>query len=75
MVEVTLRFAGEEWEKKRVEYAIRQHESWYLGDGWYVGMGRSFTSGTYYNSFGIQPFLLQIFDREGDGDVGWGRCG
>ncbi len=69
MVEVTLRFAGEEWEKERVEYAIRQHENWYLGDGWY-GDGPQF-HWDYYNSFVIQPFLLQIFDREGDGDAGW----
>ena len=60
MVEVTLRFAGEQWEKERVEYAMRQHESWYLGDGMY-GDGPQF-HWDYYNSFVIQPFLLQIFD-------------
>jgi hypothetical protein len=69
MVEVTLRFMGEEWAKERVAYAIERHESWYVGDGMY-GDGPQF-HWDYYNSFVIQPFLLQIFDREADGDESW----
>lgn len=69
MVEVTLRFAGEQWEKERVEYAIRQHESWYLGDGIY-GDGPEF-HWDYYNSFVIHPFLLQLFDRIAEIDDRW----
>jgi hypothetical protein len=69
MVEVTLRFAGEQWEKERVDYAIRQHEAWYLGDGIY-GDGPEF-HWDYYNSFVIHPFLLQIFDRVADSDDHW----
>jgi hypothetical protein len=69
MVEVTLRFAGEQWEKERVEYAIHQHEAWYLGDGTY-GDGPEF-HWDYYNSFVIHPFLLQIFDRVAESDDHW----
>ncbi len=69
MVEVALRFAGEEWEKERVEYAIHQHEAWYLGDGTY-GDGPEF-HWDYYNSFVIHPFLLQIFDRVAETDDHW----
>lgn len=69
MVEVTLHFAGEQWEKERVDYAIHQHEAWYLGDGIY-GDGPEF-HWDYYNSFVIHPFLLQIFDRVADSDDHW----
>jgi hypothetical protein len=69
MVELTLRFMGEGWEKERVQYAIERLDSWYLGDGMY-GDGPQF-HWDYYNSFVMQPFLLQIFDREADGDAAW----
>jgi hypothetical protein len=69
MVETTLKFAGEEWEKERVTYALHQLESWYVGDGMY-GDGPQF-HWDYYNSFVMQPFLMQILAREGDGDAGW----
>ena len=69
MVEVTLRFAGEQWEKERVDYAIHQHEAWYLGDGTY-GDGPDF-HWDYYNSFVIHPFLLQIFDSVAESDDHW----
>jgi hypothetical protein len=69
MVELALRFAGEAWEKDRVQYAIDKMESWYLGDGMY-GDGPQFHC-DYYNSFVIQPFLLQIIDREAAGDEAW----
>jgi hypothetical protein len=69
MVEATLHFAGEQWEKERVEYAIHQHESWYLGDGIY-GDGPEF-HWDYYNSFVIHPFLLHLFDSIADSDPAW----
>jgi hypothetical protein len=40
----------------RLDYAIRQHEQWYQGDGIY-GDGPEFHF-DYYNSFVIQPMLL-----------------
>ncbi len=52
--------AGEAWDKMRVDYAIRQHEEWYKGDGVY-GDGPQF-HWDYYNSFVIQPMLLAVLD-------------
>ena len=43
-----------------MDYAVREHEQWYLGDGMY-GDGPRF-HWDYYNSFVIQPFLLNVLD-------------
>lgn len=51
---------GEEWDKMRVDYAIRQHDEWYKGDGIY-GDGPAF-HWDYYNSFVIQPMLLAVLN-------------
>ncbi|HTN21290.1 MAG TPA: DUF2264 domain-containing protein [Pelobium sp.] len=42
----------------RIDYAIKSHQNWYLGDGIY-GDGPDF-HWDYYNSFVIQPMLLDI---------------
>jgi hypothetical protein len=60
MIEAALCFMGEWWDKMRVDYALREHESWYLGDGMY-GDGPQF-HWDYYNSFVIQPMLLDVLD-------------
>jgi hypothetical protein len=60
MTEAFLCAAGEDWDRMRVDYAIRQHEQWYKGDGIY-GDGPFFHF-DYYNSFVIQPMLLQVLD-------------
>ncbi len=44
----------------RIDYALRQHESWYLGDGIY-GDGPEF-HWDYYNSFVIQPMLIDVLE-------------
>ena len=44
----------------RVDYALRQHEQWYKGDGAY-GDGPEF-HWDYYNSFVIHPMLLDVLD-------------
>lgn len=54
-----LRFTGE-CDLMRVEYAVRQHDQWYKGDGAY-GDGPEF-HWDYYNSFVIQPMLLDVLD-------------
>lgn len=69
MVEVALRFAGEDWQRERVDNALRKHASWYLGDGVY-GDGPEFHF-DFYNSFVIQPFLLEILDRHAAEDPAW----
>jgi hypothetical protein len=60
MIEACLFTMGEDWDRERVDYALREHQSWYLGDGTY-GDGPHF-HWDYYNSFVIQPFLLNLMD-------------
>ena len=59
-VEAALAVLGERWDRVRVDYALRQHEQWYKGDGTY-GDGAAF-HWDYYNSFVIQPMLLDVLD-------------
>jgi hypothetical protein len=59
-VEAGLKSLGAAWDRSRVDYAIRQHEQWYKGDGAY-GDGPSF-HWDYYNSFVIHPMLLSVLD-------------
>lgn len=60
MVEACLyRFAGEA-DLLRIDYAVRQHEAWYTGDGVY-GDGPQF-HWDYYNSYVIQPMLLDVLE-------------
>ena len=57
-VEAALALAGERWDGMRLDYALRQHQQWYLGDGVY-GDGPQF-HWDYYNSYVIQPMLVDI---------------
>ena len=52
--------SGAPWDRMRVDYALRQHEQWYKGDGVY-GDGPTF-HWDYYNSFVIHPMLLDVLD-------------
>ena len=56
MVETALAMMGQAWDATRIDYALRKHQEWYLGDGLY-GDGPHF-HWDYYNSFVIQPMLL-----------------
>lgn len=56
IIEAFLLKIGAGGDKMRLDYAIVQHEHWYLGDGIY-GDGPEF-HWDYYNSFVIQPMLL-----------------
>ena len=60
MVEAGLARLGARWDRTRVDYALRQHEQWYVGDGHY-GDGPDF-HWDYYNSYVIQPMLLDVLD-------------
>lgn len=60
MIETALHFMGEEFDPMRVDYAIRQHEQWYVGDGLYSD-GPVY-HWDYYNSFVIHPLLLDIIE-------------
>src|SRR5881227_134071 len=61
MIEAALTLMGEPWDRMRVDYALREHEQWYKGDGVY-GDG-PFFHWDYYNSFVIQPMLLDILGQ------------
>jgi len=52
------RFGSKDWDGMRIAYALRQHEQWYKGDGCY-GDGEWFHM-DYYNSFVIQPMLVDV---------------
>lgn len=58
MVEAFFLWAGEPWDAMRLEYSLVRHEDWYKGDGVY-GDGPNF-HWDYYNSFVIQPMLVDI---------------
>ncbi|HCG5122462.1 TPA: DUF2264 domain-containing protein [Vibrio parahaemolyticus] len=60
MVESFFLKFGFPYDKMRIDYALRQHEQWYLGDGHY-GDGAKYRA-DYYNSYVILPFLLEICD-------------
>lgn len=64
LIEVALREVGRPWDRVRVDYAIRQHEQWYAGDGLYKD-GPEFHF-DFYNSFIIHPYLLMILRRVRD---------
>lgn len=58
MVEAALlKFDGEA-DMVRIEYSLKKHMEWYLGDGMY-GDGPVF-HWDYYNSFVIQPMMIDI---------------
>jgi len=67
--EAAIMALGGEWDRLRVDYALRQHMDWYLGDGTY-GDGPHFHA-DFYNSFVIQPYLLQLMQTLGDAEPAW----
>ena len=69
MVEAGLAKLGATWDRVRVDYALRQHEQWYKGDGVY-GDGPQF-HWDYYNSFVIQPMMLDVLDACGHDVPAW----
>lgn len=67
--EAAIKTLGGEWDRLRVDYALRQHMAWYVGDGTY-GDGPHFHA-DYYNSFVIHPYLLQLIETLGDAEPAW----
>ena len=57
-VEAALAVMGERFDAMRIDYAVRAHQQWYVGDGLY-GDGPRF-HWDYYNSFVIQPMLIDV---------------
>ena len=69
MVEAALwQFTGE-CELRPIEYAVQRHMEWYLGDGTY-GDGPEF-HWDYYNSFVIQPMLLDVLRVAVERSIRW----
>lgn len=72
MVEAALYVLGEDYDLVRVDYALRQMEQWYQGDGFY-GDGPRFRM-DYYNSFTLQPMLLHLvklfYEKYQEDDLG-----
>src|SRR5215471_5781058 len=62
-VEGALAVMGERFDAMRIDYAVRAHQQWYVGDGLY-GDGPRF-HWDYYNSFVIQPMLLDTLRAVG----------
>ena len=60
MVEAALLKFDRQCDTSKINYAIRMHELWYKGDGTY-GDGENF-HWDYYNSFVIQPMLIEVLD-------------
>jgi len=71
MIEAALRRMGEDWDPMRIDYALKQHEQWYAGDGAY-GDGPHF-HWDYYNSYVIHPMLLDILAAVGGEHPEWER--
>ncbi len=75
MIEAFLYRSGEAWSAERVAHGLDRHEAWYKGDGAY-GDGPDF-HWDYYNSYVIQPMLLEVLEAfrgvDGHWDARWER--
>ncbi|CAM3901203.1 DUF2264 domain-containing protein [Lederbergia lenta] len=69
MIETALFQVGEEWDLMRIDYALKQHEQWYVGDGTYKDGPELHMD--YYNSFVIQPMMVDIIERLADHSADW----
>lgn len=58
IVEVFLLQIGAPYDPARIDIALRKMQEWYVGDGWYSD-GPKFSM-DYYNSFVIQPMLVDV---------------
>jgi hypothetical protein len=58
MIEAFFLKIGEQYDRMRIDYALRQHDQWYKGDGIF-GDGPDF-HWDFYNSFVIQPYMRTI---------------
>jgi hypothetical protein len=72
-IEAALFGLGAQWDRMRIDYALRQHEQWYKGDGAY-GDGPEF-HWDYYNSFVIHPMLVDVLHACGDETPAWKEIG
>jgi len=71
MIECALRALTGECDLMRIDYAVRQHDQWYKGGGIY-GDGPNYHA-DYYNSFVIQPMLIDVLRSMHTLDAEWDR--
>jgi len=69
MVETFLASVGADWNADPIETALHSHEEWYKGDGVY-GDGAEF-HWDYYNSYVIQPFMIDVLEHIGKVTPRW----
>ena len=69
MIEVALYELGEDWDRQRVDFALKKMSEWYVGDGIY-GDGSHYHA-DYYDSYVMHPFLLAVLEAVGDKDPAW----
>ena len=70
VIEAFLYKAGEkDWDPMRIDYAVKQFDQWYLGDGIYSD-GPEFHY-DYYNSFVIHPMLVDLLETVGHEYKDW----
>lgn len=69
IIEALLYRVGADWDPARVDFAVRQCEQWYLGDGMFAdGPGFAWD---YYNSFVIHPMLVDILQTVAPTSASW----
>lgn len=69
MIEAALHRFGVERNDGRLFHGLERHRAWYVGDGWY-GDGPQFHT-DYYNSYVIQPMLVEVLDVVADEADEW----
>lgn len=69
LIEAALFLFTGDCQDETIEHAVKQHEAWYLGDGTY-GDGPVFHA-DYYNSYVIQPMLLDTLEAVATRNPGW----
>ncbi|UOQ50473.1 DUF2264 domain-containing protein [Gracilibacillus caseinilyticus] len=69
MIETALCLLDEDWDQMRIDFALKQHDQWYVGDGVY-GDGPAYHA-DYYNSFVIQPMIVDIIDHVAHHNPDW----
>jgi hypothetical protein len=69
LIEAFLAEAGTQWNQEPIAKAVEAHQEWYKGDGAY-GDGPEF-HWDYYNSYVIQPFLIDVLETIGKHTQKW----
>jgi hypothetical protein len=64
IVEGFLMKIGEQYDPARIDYALKKITEWYEGDGWYSDGPK--LSVDYYNSYVIQPMLVDLLKITAD---------